>query len=86
MSFVALGRDRHGADLPLNDPLADRLGQVRGVSDPGAVVDDLLSISSIFGRELPEIGWWREELTDDVRDLVAGLTPALTPTPVTGVR
>jgi len=78
MSFVALGRDRAGTELPLNDPLADRLAQVRGVTDAGRVVDDLLTIESIFGHELPEIGWWRAELTDDVRDLLAGRTPAVT--------
>ncbi len=79
MSFVALGRDIAGRELPLSDPLADRLCRVRGVTDPQTVVDDLLAIESIFGIELPAHDEWRAELTDDVRALLAGRLP----TPVT---
>jgi len=78
MTFVALGRDTHGHELPLDDPLAKRLGQVRGLSDPRKIVENLVTIESIFGSELPEIDWWRTELIDDVRDLLAGRIPATT--------
>jgi fructuronate reductase len=78
MTFVALGRDTHGHELPLDDPLAKRLGQVRGLSDPRKIVENLVTIESIFGSELPEIDWWRTELIDDVGDLLAGRIPATT--------
>jgi fructuronate reductase len=76
MTFIALGRDTHGNELPLNDPLAQRLGQVRGLTDPRGIVENLVTIDSIFGPELPEIDWWRTELIHDVRDLLAGRIPA----------
>jgi fructuronate reductase len=76
MAYVARGEDRHGNALPLDDPLADVLGTVRGTTDAATVVDRLLGIGSIFGSTLPELGWWRRELTDDVRDLLAGRIPA----------
>jgi fructuronate reductase len=78
MAFVALGRDTTGQALPLNDPLADRLGEVHGSTDPQRIVDNLLGVTSIFGAELPEIAWWRTELVHDVRDLLAGCIPTLT--------
>ena len=62
--------------LPLDDPMADVLGQVRGTTDAATVVDRLLAIGPIFGPELPELGWWRHELVDDVRNLLAGRIPA----------
>ena len=49
-----------------------------GRPTPRRVVDRLLAIGPIFGPELPELGWWRRELVDDVRDLLAGHLPALT--------
>ena len=77
MAYVAAGQDRDGRPLPLDDPMADVLGQVRGTTDAATVVDRLLAISPIFGPELPELGWWRRELVDDVRNLLAGRVPAL---------
>ena len=77
MAYVALGRSAAGSMLPLDDPLAERLGRVRGWTDPGRVVEDLLSIESIFGRELPEIGWWRAELRAQLRELLAGAPPGV---------
>ena len=77
MAYVALGRSAAGSTLPLDDPLAERLGRVRGWTDPGRVVEDLLSIESIFGRELPEIGWWRAELRAQLRELLAGAPPGV---------
>jgi fructuronate reductase len=78
MAYVATGRDRDGRSLPLDDPMADVLGEVRGTTDAATVVDRLLALESVFGPELPELGWWRSELVDDVRTLLAGRVPALT--------
>ena len=72
MAYVAPGQDSDGRPLPLDDPMADVLGQVRGTTDAATVVDRLLAIDPIFGPELPELGWWRRKLVDDVRDLLAG--------------
>jgi fructuronate reductase len=77
MAYVATGQDRTGRALPLDDPMADVLGQVRGTTDAATVVDRLLAIGPIFGPELPELGWWRHELVDDVRNLLAGRIPTL---------
>jgi fructuronate reductase len=76
MAYIATGQDRTGRALPLDDPMADVLGQVRGTTDAATVVDRLLAIGPIFGPELPELGWWRHELVDDVRNLLAGRIPA----------
>lgn len=77
MAYVARGEDRDGRPLPLDDPMSDVLGRVRGTTDAAAVVDRLLAVEPVFGPELPELGWWRGELVDDVRDLLAGRVPAL---------
>lgn len=76
MTYVALGYDTNGRPLPLDDPMAERLGQVRGTADAATVVRELLRIESVFGPELPEIAWWRCDLTENVRDLLAGRIPA----------
>jgi fructuronate reductase len=75
MAYVATGQDRDGHPLPLDDPMAEVLGQVRGMTDAATVVDRLLAFGPIFGPELPELGWWRHELVDDVRNLLAGRIP-----------
>jgi fructuronate reductase len=75
MAYVATGQDHDGRPLPLDDPMADVLGQVRGTTDAATVVDRLLAVGPIFGPELPELGWWRRELVNDVRDLLAGRIP-----------
>jgi fructuronate reductase len=77
MAYVALHRSHRGTELPLDDPLSARLAQARGITDPTAVVDDLLQIRPVFGDELPEVDWWRTELVSDVRDLMAGHVPSL---------
>jgi fructuronate reductase len=76
MAYVATGQDRDGRPLPLDDPMAEVLGQVRGTTDAATVVDRLLALEPVFGPELPELGWWRHELVDDVRTLLAGRIPA----------
>jgi fructuronate reductase len=77
MVYVATDQDRDGRPIPLDDPMADVLGQVRGTTDAATVVDRLLALEPVFGSELPELGWWRSELVDDVRNLLAGRVPAL---------
>ena len=77
MAYVALGHDTSGRPLPLDDPMADRLTQVRGTGDAAAVVHTLLGIKSVFGPELPEIDWWRRDLESDIRDLLAGHLPVM---------
>lgn len=76
MAYVALGRDRDGRPLPLDDPMADVLGAVRGTTDAATVADRLLAVEPVFGPLLPDVGWWRQELVDDVRSLLAGRIPA----------
>jgi len=69
MSFVALGRDRAGTELPLNDPLADRLAQ--GAPPKIADIEQLVRLSmaamqhfNAFTRELSGV---LRELTDAER-------------------
>ncbi|MEH0111175.1 mannitol dehydrogenase family protein [Tersicoccus sp. MR15.9] len=71
MAYVASERDAEGRELPLDDPLADRLGAVRGNTDPAAVVDDLLTVREVFGTDLPDHTVWRDDLVAAVGDLLA---------------
>ncbi len=73
MRYVAAERDDAGAPLPLDDPRADALRHVRArAGSPSAVVDALLRLDGVFGRnwpdaaELPEL---RAALTEDVTAL-----------------
>lgn len=70
MTYVALGRDVDGRELPLDDPMADRLATVRGQSDAGRIVDDLLGVEAIFGADLPDHQDWRNSLRDLVDQLL----------------
>lgn len=72
MVYVAVGEDRHGRPLPLDDPMADRLRAAAGdAHDPAAVVTGLLAVREIFGDELPEHAAAREVLVDAVAELLA---------------
>ncbi|MGV9714027.1 mannitol dehydrogenase family protein [Gordonia sp. NPDC003424] len=77
MTYVALGHDTAGTALPLDDPLSDRLGAVRGMTRAEDIVGSLLDIDAVFGHELPEIGWWKVDLESDVRDLLSGHVPTV---------
>ncbi|MFE9691865.1 mannitol dehydrogenase family protein [Micromonospora sp. NPDC005806] len=74
MAYVAEGREARGRELPLDDPLADRLraAATAGVGDPRRLVDSLLRVEEIFGADLPEHDGFRAALIDHVRRLAAG--------------
>ncbi|EWS82097.1 mannitol dehydrogenase [Brachybacterium phenoliresistens] len=65
MAYVA-------SDLPLDDPIADRLAQLaRGRTDAGAIVENLLGVREVFGEDLPADAWLRGVLRDEVACLLA---------------
>ncbi len=47
------GVSRMGASLPLNDPLSARIGTIAQETDGNAYVDRMLSLSEVFGDDLP---------------------------------
>ncbi|WP_199716621.1 mannitol dehydrogenase family protein [Micromonospora musae] len=73
MTYVAKGRDARGRELPLDDPLADRLrvAAAAGAGDPKRLVDSLLQVEEIFGTDLPEHDGFRGVLIDHVARLTA---------------
>ncbi|TDC37205.1 mannitol dehydrogenase family protein [Micromonospora sp. 15K316] len=73
MAYVAKGRDTRGHQLPLDDPLADRLKAAAAVGggDPKRLVDSLLQVEEIFGTDLPEHDGLRGVLIDHVARLTA---------------
>ena len=74
MVFVAVGRDRAGRELGLNDPLATELrAAVGSTPTPAAIVDGLLGVQAIFGDDLPSHAEWRAELVVAVTELLASL-------------
>ncbi|MEO3749978.1 mannitol dehydrogenase family protein [Streptomyces sp. B6B3] len=79
MRYVAAERDDTGAPLPLDDPRADALGEVRAAAGaPGAVVDALLRLDGVFGRDWPDAA--------ESAELRAALTADLTALTRHGVR
>ncbi|SIR83918.1 mannitol dehydrogenase family protein [Micromonospora avicenniae] len=73
MVYVAKGRDAGGRELPLDDPLADRLrmAAAAGAGDPNRLVDSLLNVEEVFGADLPEHDGFRDVLIDHVARLTA---------------
>lgn len=72
MVFVAIGHDRAGRPLPLDDPLADRLHTaVSGAETADRIVDGLLGVEEIFGADLRESADLRAVLVDSVAMLLA---------------
>jgi fructuronate reductase len=71
MTYVARGRDIRGRDLPLDDPLADRLraAAAAGGDDPRRLVSSLLNVQEIFGTDLPDHDGFRAALVDHVARL-----------------
>jgi fructuronate reductase len=70
------------APLPLDDPMRDRLrAAVAGLSDPADVAAALLSITEIFGADLPESAVFRDLVCDWLARLArdGGLGTALNP-------
>ena len=74
MVYVAQGRDMRGRDLPLDDPMADRLrtATAGADTDPRRLVDALLAVPEIFGADLPEHDGFRAALVDHVGRLMNG--------------
>jgi len=71
MAYVASPVGRTGVPLPLDDPMADRLAAlVRGRSDPRGIVADLLAVEEIFGTDLPDVAWLRDDLISSVDELM----------------
>ena len=74
MAYVALRRDRNGAPLPLDDPLAAELEAAAAPAvDRGApaVVRGLLGLEAIFPPELAASGAFVDCLTDELATLLA---------------
>ncbi|HSR26695.1 MAG TPA: mannitol dehydrogenase family protein [Candidatus Eisenbacteria bacterium] len=74
MVYVAARRDVLGRDLPLDDPLADRLRAAADVGgdDPRRLVGSLLGVREVFGEDLPEREGFRAALVEHVARLSAG--------------
>jgi fructuronate reductase len=74
MVYVAVGRDRNGRPLPLDDPLADRLREATGSGrEAGGVVSGLLGVSEVFDPDLAESTAFRESLTVHVKALLGAV-------------
>ncbi|MFU8851797.1 mannitol dehydrogenase family protein [Micromonospora sp. SL1-18] len=74
MVYVSQGRDVRGRELPLDDPMADRLQAAAAAADgePHRLVESLLRIPEIFGADLPEHDGFRAVLVDHVAVLLKG--------------
>ncbi|MFT4285831.1 MAG: mannitol dehydrogenase family protein [Protaetiibacter sp.] len=59
MVFVARGRTVGGAELPLDDPLAERLRSAAAGAESG-LADRMLAVREVFPAELAEHPRWRE--------------------------
>jgi fructuronate reductase len=72
MAYVAVGRDRAGRPLPLEDPLADLLRQAAGPGrEPQAVVGGLLGVHEVFGDDLHDARAFRDRVVEHVAGLLA---------------
>lgn len=65
MRYVWAGVSDDGAPLPLQDPLAARLRALtRSAAGPAAVVANLLSLTEVFGEDLPDHVRFRQLLSE----------------------
>ena len=69
MVFVARGRDALGAELPLDDPLAERLREVAAGPEVD-LVDRMLSLAEVFPAALREHDGFRAALRSDAAALL----------------
>ena len=67
--FVARGRDVDGRELPLDDPLADRLREVAAGDDAG-LADRMLGVHEVFSEPVREHDGFRTALRSEVADLL----------------
>jgi fructuronate reductase len=71
MTYVARSCEP-GSPLVLDDPLADRLGEIASRSTSAAVlVGGLLAVGEIFGDDLPHHAGFRDLLVHHVEELSA---------------
>ena len=82
MRYVSAGAADDGRPLPLDDPMADRLRALTAdARSPAQAVDALLSLTEVFGDQLPQDAVFRELVTDALtalsRDGVRGAVRAL---------
>jgi fructuronate reductase len=78
MRYVSTARAQDGGPLPVDDPMADRLGELTaGADTPSAVAHALLSLEEVFGAELPADPVFRELVVDGLERLTtAGVAAA----------
>lgn len=70
MRYVWAGQADGGTPLPLEDPLADRLRALTAAArTPAQVVAALLTLSEVFGADLPQDARFRELVTEDLTAL-----------------
>lgn len=74
MVYVSQGRDVRGRDLPLDDPMADRLRTATAAAggEPERVVDSLLRLPEVFGADLATHDGFRAALVEHVGRLMKG--------------
>ncbi len=79
MRYVWTAQSEQGAPLPVDDPLADRLRSLTAdATTPEATVDALLSLTEVFGDDLPADGRFRALVTDSLEALTKGGVAAAT--------
>jgi len=75
--FAARGRDAHGTELPLDDPLAARLREAAAGPEP-SLADRMLALREVFPPEVADHPAFRTTLRTEVATLLTS-----TPTPTT---
>jgi fructuronate reductase len=72
MVYVGTGRDATGRDLPLDDPLSDLLRKAVAEAEtgPAGLVDALLAVEQVFGRDLRDEPVFRALLVEHVSALL----------------
>lgn len=71
MRYVG-GRDEHGRDINVVDPLAPRLRQIVAAAQesPSQIVEGLLRVAEVFGEDLPRNSAFRAILVDHLTSLM----------------
>ncbi len=67
MRLVSARVDDSGRPLRVDDPLKERLAAVvAGAESPRQIVDALLGVQEVFGHDLPDDEWLRQELVEQL--------------------